>query len=90
MIAGSIIVLGSVGAGVGTGMRRGTIALAQAPADLGTGFAMNGHYELAFTQLLLRHVAGLKAAWRARLSRVTSVERWVGDAGGLGEVLVLG
>ena len=90
MIAGSIIVLGSVGAGVGTGMRRGTIALAQAPADLGAGFAMNGHYELAFTQLLLRHVAGLKAAWRARLSRVTSVERWVGDAGGLGEVLVLG
>jgi formylmethanofuran dehydrogenase subunit C len=89
MIAGSIVVLGAVDSGVGTGMRRGTIALAQAPAGLGPGFALNGHFDLAFTQLLLRHVGGLKSAWRSRLSGIASVERWVGDAGGLGEILIL-
>ncbi|MGE3771816.1 MAG: formylmethanofuran dehydrogenase subunit C [Gammaproteobacteria bacterium] len=91
MIAGSIVVLGASGPGLGAGMRRGTIALFDAPPDLGVNFVPNGRYELAFTQLLLRHVASLKPAWRARLARVASVERWVGDAGasGLGEVLLL-
>lgn len=91
MIAGSIVVLGASATGLGVGMRRGTIALMSAPTELGPNFTLNGQYELAFTQLLLRHVAGLKQAWRARLARVASVERWVGDAGngGLGEVLVL-
>jgi len=91
MIAGSIVVLGSTGPGLGAGMRRGTIALIAAADDLGVNFVANGQYELAFTQLLLRHVAGLKPAWKSRLSRVASVERWVGDAGGggLGEVLLL-
>jgi len=92
MIAGSIIVFGTSGPGLGTGMRRGTIALFGAPSELGVNFVPNGRYDLAFTQLLLRHVASLKPAWRPRLSRVASVERWVGDAGasGLGEVLLLG
>ena len=91
MIAGSIIVLGDTAPGLGTGMRRGTIALLRAPAAFDANFVFNGHYELAFTQLLLRHVIGLKRAWRTRLARVASVERWVGDAGsgGLGEVLIL-
>lgn len=92
MIAGSIVVLGATGPGLGVGMRRGTIALLTAPAELGATFVLNGHYELAFTQVLLRHVVTLKSAWRARLSRIATVERWVGDAGcgGLGEVLLLG
>lgn len=92
MIAGSIVVLGETGSGIGSGMRRGTIALLNAPADLGSNFVANGRYELAFTQLLVRHVAGLKSTWRARLARVGAVERWVGDAGaaGLGEILVMG
>ncbi|HMM75018.1 MAG TPA: formylmethanofuran dehydrogenase subunit C [Gammaproteobacteria bacterium] len=91
MIAGSIVVLGTTGPDLGAGMRRGTIALFGAPSDLGVNFLPNGRYELAFTQLLLRHVASLKPAWRARLSRVASVERWVGDAGasGLGEILFI-
>ncbi len=91
MIAGSIVVLGANGPGLGAGMRRGTIALLNAPAALDVNFLPNGRYELAFTQLLLRHVAGYRRAWKARLSRVASVERWVGDAGsgGLGEVLIL-
>lgn len=91
MIAGSIVVLGTTGTGLGAGMRRGTLALLAAPDDLGVNFVLNGRYDLAFTQLLLRHVAALKPAWKSRLSRVASVERWVGDAGGggLGEVLLL-
>jgi formylmethanofuran dehydrogenase subunit C len=92
LIAGSIVVLGDTGPGLGLGMRRGTIALFGAPADLGANFVHTGRYELAFTQLLLRHLAGLKRAWRGRLGKVSAAERWVGDAGaaGLGEVLVLG
>jgi len=92
MIAGSIVVLGEVSGGIGSGMRRGTIALLAPPADLGSNFVSTGRYELAFTQLLVRHVAGLKSAWRKRLAQVGAVERWVGDAGaaGLGEILVLG
>lgn len=92
MIAGSIVVLGDTGPGLGFGMRRGTIALLGEPADLGPNFVHTGRYELAFTQLLLRHLAGLKRGWRGRLGKVSAVDRWVGDAGaaGLGEVLVLG
>jgi formylmethanofuran dehydrogenase subunit C len=92
MIAGSIVVLGEVSGGIGSGMRRGTIALLAPPADLGSNFVSTGRYELAFTQLLVRHVAGLKSAWRKRLAQVGAVERWVGDAGaaGLGEILVMG
>jgi formylmethanofuran dehydrogenase subunit C len=92
MIAGSIVVLGEVSSGIGSGMRRGTIALLQPPGDLGANFVSTGRYELAFTQLLVRHVAGLKGAWRRKLAQVGTVERWVGDAGaaGLGEILILG
>jgi formylmethanofuran dehydrogenase subunit C len=92
LIAGSVVVLGSTGPGLGFGMRRGTIALLAAPSELGANFVHTGRYDLAFTQLLLRHLTSLRSAWRARLGHLSVAERWVGDAGaaGLGEILILG
>lgn len=89
MIAGSIVVLsGSCGQGLGFGMRRGSIVLAKSGFMPSPTFSLTGEFELAFLPVLTSYLASLKPAWRARLSAVKAVQRWVGDAGGLGEILI--
>lgn len=93
MGAGTIAVLGRVGANPGFAMNRGTLLLRRLDSPLLPTFSDCGRHELGFLKLLLRSWEGLPGRFGA-LSLATSttsrVRRHVGDLanGGLGEILV--
>jgi formylmethanofuran dehydrogenase subunit C len=89
MVAGTIVVLGAVGAAAGLAMHRGTLLLAREP-ELPPTFNDNGVHDLGFLSLLagdLRHYDGPFSCLQERGIRV---RRWLGDlaCNGKGEVLV--
>ncbi|MSR14658.1 MAG: formylmethanofuran dehydrogenase subunit C [Gammaproteobacteria bacterium] len=90
MIAGTLALLGGTATGLGTGMRRGTLLVADRDAVLPASFVVTGCYALPFVAVLCRHLAALKPPWRSRLAAFTEIERAVGDRGcdGLGEILI--
>jgi formylmethanofuran dehydrogenase subunit C len=91
MIAGTLALLGDAASGLGTGMRRGTLLVANAEAIVPPTFVDTGCYALPFVAVLCRHLSALKPSWRKSLSTFDEVERWVGDRGcdGQGEILMV-
>ncbi len=88
MIAGTIGVLGNVGAYAGFNMRRGTLLLKQQPV-LHATLQDCGIHTLPFLSLLTKSFANLDTTFKhLKLNRV---QRFVGDAAnkGNGEILVL-
>lgn len=92
MGGGNIIVLGKAGAFTGSGMKRGTLLLSQAPIQLPVTFNDSGVYELLFLRLLFQELMQLQLD--EQISQVASafrrVRRYAGDlgGGGKGEVLI--
>jgi len=91
MIAGTIIVTGHTAAGVGLGMRRGSIVLLQEPGEMPATFNDCGIYSLTILALLLRYVGSVNRRAYSRLRSMQRVRRFAGDIGcnGQGELLVL-
>lgn len=87
MIGGTIAALAGCGTDPGYAMRRGTLYLGRAPANLLATFAANGAHELPWLRLLARQLAGQDPAVDLPSLRAG---RWTGCAsvGGKGEILV--
>jgi len=89
MIAGSILVMGALGARAGASMRRGTLVTLRPLEPLPT-FRDSGAYRFPFLKLFFDELGalGFRVPAHAEHSRY---QRYVGDMNeiGLGEILVL-
>ena len=90
MVAGTIAVLGHIGAGAGLAMHRGTLLLGAAP-QLPATFNDNGTHDLDFLGLLYRDLQQSEGPFSRLYERGIRVRRWLGDlaCGGKGEILIL-
>jgi formylmethanofuran dehydrogenase subunit C len=90
MRAGTVVVGGRLGAGVGTVMRRGSILALGDAVAVGACFADCGVHDLVVLRLLARELVRLGLAELG--ARLGPMRRFVGDVaiGGRGELLVLG
>jgi formylmethanofuran dehydrogenase subunit C len=90
MVAGTMAVWGQIGRFPALAMRRGTLLLRQAPAELLPTFNDCGQYPLNFLTLLARSWRGLPGKFAGLPDGGFTVRRFVGDRanGGKGEVLV--
>lgn len=88
MRAGTVGVLGNTGARLGYGMKRGTLLLAKPPAEQATWLNC-GLHTLPFLNILYQSFQ----QYDTKFANITQkrVQRWMGDASGLGkaEILVL-
>ena len=94
MVAGSLFAFGEVGASIGTGMKRGTIALfGSGSPRIGPGFAASGRDRPTFVTIYLRQLREWgfpvpEAAFAGTLSRYNGdrAERGQGEILGLGRL----
>ena len=89
MIAGTIVVRGGAGRGIGFAMRRGTLLVARV-AELPATFADGGPPPHVFLRLLKRYLRDAGAPLESFAQMTEEVRRFVGDraCAGLGEILV--
>lgn len=90
MTAGSIIVLGNVGLGIGFGMNRGTLLLRQKPEQISSTFSDCGAHALGFLTVFFNQPEIYGAAEDSLLQSFRRVRRFCGDlaALGRGEILI--
>ena len=90
MIAGTITNLGKVGKNIGLGMRRGTLLLAELPADMPASYINCGRHNFGYLTLLLRELRTYDSKFQSLHSMRRRVQKYTGDTsvGGLGEILI--
>lgn len=89
MTAGTIGVLGRVGAYPGYAMKRGTLLLMQAPAEMPPTFNDCGTHTLGFLPLLLKGYQPFDTRFAALADTLKRVHRYAGDLSGLGKGEIL-
>ena len=90
MTAGTIAVMGEVGAYPGYAMKRGTLLLLKTPASIPTTFNDCGAHTLGFLPLLLKGFQAYQTGFGSLADTVKRVRRYAGDMSGMGkgEILV--
>lgn len=89
MLAGTLAVLGTSGASLGSGMRRGSILIRDGAFEPDPGFVHTGAHALGVIPLLRGYLGELDPRLARALRAFTQADRFVGDrgCGGLGEIL---